>query len=334
MAMYEVVARVADNFKMTDPTTRWEEDKKYIWYNGSTEPSFRDIDPTFIPPDSTNTRLIEPPKYHGWGEDFEEWVVSKENLIDSKEIILNSFQNTEWLSLHRHHDFKPEKKLGDGSFSESYQRMWYMVKSYLVKNEDFETVVSNIENKNFMGQWMPQPKEIYNDIFNLEYYWSPLLKLYKSEFYGGYGWQNIYEKRFGSEEDSLGNVYICSESHISEGVKNRDLGYNISAPTKLVYEALNLKNDKFSGSWVNEKNELVIFDASLYGNQSSNNLLIKKAAVTELEKSTGCRVIWTILSEKIAMYEGTQSTEKRLDISGVYYLKDGNLVGEDYYFVT
>ncbi|BBI67416.1 hypothetical protein PKHYL_16070 [Psychrobacter sp. KH172YL61] len=60
MAMYEVVARVADNFEMTDPSTRWKDDKKYLWYNGSVEPSFRDIDPTFIPPDSTNIRLITP----------------------------------------------------------------------------------------------------------------------------------------------------------------------------------------------------------------------------------------------------------------------------------
>ena len=334
MAMYEVVARVADNFKMTDPSTRWKDDKKYIWYNGSVEPSFRDIDPTFIPPDSTDIRLITSPNYNGWSDDFEEWVVSKDNLVDSKEVILNDFQNEEWLSLHRHIDFKPNKKLGDGNYSGSYQSMWYMVKAYLVKNEDFDLIVTNIKNKNFMGRWMPEPVERHNDIFNLEYYWSPLLEVYENEYYGNSGWQNIYERRAGSNEDSLGEVYVCSESHISEGIKNRDLGYNISAPAKLLFEALDLKNDKFSGSWVNENDELVMFDASFYGNKSGNNLIVKKDVLEDLQNDTGCKVIWTILSEKIAMYGGTKSTEKRLNISGVYYLEDGELVGEDFFFTT
>ncbi len=334
MAMYEVVARVADNFEMADPSTGWKDDKKYVWYNGSTEPSFRDIDPTFIPPDSTDIRLITSPNYNGWSDDFENWVVSKSDLIESKEVISNSFQNGEWFSLHRHIDFEPNKKLGDGNFSQSYQRMWYMVKAYLVKNEDFDSVVSNIKNKNFMGPWMPQPTDRYNDVFNLEYYWSSLLEVYENNYYGDFGWQNIYEQWNGSSEESLGKVYVCSENHISEGVKNSDLSYNISAPTKLLFEALNLKNDKFSGSWIGENDELVMFDASFYGNESGNNLVIKKDALEKLQNSTGCRVIWTILSEKIAMYGGTKSTEKRLDISGVYYLEDSELVGEDFFFTT
>ena len=34
------------------------------------------------------------------------------------------------------------------------------------------------------------------------------------------------------------------------------------------------------------------------------------------------------------MYRFGKPTEKRLDISGVYYLEDGKLVGEDFYFIT
>ena len=77
-----------------------------------------------------------------------------------------------------------------------------------------------------------------------------------------------------------------------------------------------------------------MFDASFYSNESGNNLVVKKAALEKLQKSTGCRMVWTILSEKIAMYGNTKSTEKRLNISGVYYLEDGELVGEDYFFIT
>ena len=43
-----------------------------------------------------------------------------------------------------------------------------------------------------------EPVERHNDIFNLEYYWSPLLEVYENEYYGNSGWQNIYERRAGS----------------------------------------------------------------------------------------------------------------------------------------
>ena len=117
-------------------------------------------------------------------------------------------------------------------------------------------------------------------------------------------------------------------------MKNRDLGYNISAPAQLLVDSLSLKNDKFSGSWVNENDELVMFDASFYGNKSGNNLVIKKEALERLQESTGCKVVWTVLSEKIAMYGSTNSTEKRLNISGVYYLENGEFVGKDFYFIN
>ncbi len=85
---------------------------------------------------------------------------------------------------------------------------------------------------------------------------------------------------------------------------------------------------------VNKHDELIMFDASLYGNKSGNNLIVKKDTLEELQKSAGCRVIWTILSEKIAMYGSTKSTKKRLNISGIYYLENGELVGEDFFFIN
>ncbi|QLB12724.1 hypothetical protein EV697_101414 [Bisgaardia hudsonensis] len=334
LAMYEVVARVSDNFKMVEPSTRWNKDKKYIWYNGSIEPSFRDIDPTFILPDLKNLRMVKRPNYSDWRDDFEEWVISKDNLIDSKDIIVNIFDNEEWLSLDRYINFKPNQKLGNDEYFSSYQEMWYLVNAYLVKNEDFRTVVSNLTNKNFMGRWMPQPVERYNDIFNLEYYWSPLLNIYENDYYGSSGWQDIYERNLRLTEESLGNVYVCSENHNSEGIKNRELAYKISVPAKFLFDALNLKNDKFSGSWINQNNDLVIFDASLYGNKGGTNLVVKKNILEELEKITGCKVVWTILAEKIAMYNYSQSTKKRLQVSGVYYLENGKLIGNDYFFIN
>lgn len=334
LAMYEVAARVADNFQMINPATQWNEDKQLVWYNGSVEPSFRDIDTSYTCPENKEIRFIEPPKYDDWGDDFEIWVVSSDNLPNSKNLITNIYENQEWFSLHRHYEFKPEKTLGEASHSSDYQRFWYMVEAYLVKNEDFETVIKNLENKNFMGQWMPQASDKYNDIFNLEYYWSPLLNIFENNYYGNYGWQNISGSRVGLKNQDLGQVHLCTENHIFEGNRNREIGYHISAPTELLFNTLRLKNDKVAGSWLNQNGELTMFDASQFGNKGGSNLVVKKESLQLLEKITDCRVVWTVLAEKIAMYKGHKSTEKRLDVSGIYYLENGSIKGKDFYFRT
>ena len=45
------------------------------------------------------------------------------------------------MTRYRHIEFEPNKKLGEGGHFDPYQRMWYMVKAYLVKDEGFKTVV-------------------------------------------------------------------------------------------------------------------------------------------------------------------------------------------------
>lgn len=334
LAMYEVVARLADHTQITDPATRWNDDKKQIWYNGSIEPSFRDIDPSFISPNKSDIREIERPTYNDWGNDLESWAVSTANLINSKSLILHSYQNNEWFSLDRHIAFRPEKKLGKEDILSEYQSMWYTVNAYLVKEQDFKNVVKKLKNKNFMDNRMPEPVQRYNNIFNLEYYWSPLLKIYESDYYGSTDWQEIEFNRGIRKKTIIGKVYLCSERHISEGIKNHDMSYHISAPTQLLHETLNLKNDQFAGSWVNDNGEVVIYDESLYSNNKETNLLIRKDYLEILQEKTDCRVIWTVLSEKTAMYHSRKSTEKRLNISGIYYLENDVLVGEDFYFIA
>ncbi|OGR15306.1 MAG: hypothetical protein A2097_07510, partial [Desulfobacula sp. GWF2_41_7] len=41
IALYEVLARLSDNFKMVDESTRWGENKQYIWYHGPWGPFVR-----------------------------------------------------------------------------------------------------------------------------------------------------------------------------------------------------------------------------------------------------------------------------------------------------
>ncbi len=382
IAMYEVMARVADNIKMIDPSTRYH-DKKEVWYNGTFEPCLRDIDPSLIHANN-DKRIIETPKYDDWGDDFEEWVVSKDNLIDVKELISIEFNQKQWLSLQRYVDYRPQYRLDEDDIDRNYQDFWYRIQACLVHNDEFETFKNNIQNKSFMNNWMPQPVESHNEICYGEYYWLPLLSFFENEYYGERGWQkveyydpktevqnkdsvtphnvdildiienkegdisevlttlqnlsndNVNEEKinnYQSKYKTLGMAYSCCDEYVNEGVRNRSLGCSIYIPSKVVFDALKLKNDTCAGSWLNQNNDMVMFDASEYGNDKSN-LVITLDELIKLEQKTDCRVIWAVLAEKVAMYGYGKSTKKRLGISGVYYLENGEIKGDDYFYVN
>lgn len=327
IALYEVFARVSDNYKMIDPSTNYLEPKNKIWYNGSLDASIRDIDPTFIAPEKSDIKTIVNPKYDDWHDNLEAWITSSENLIEPKDLILKQYTDQEWLSLQQYITYEPKPKLGEDIHFGTYQKIWYKVQAYLVNGNEFNDVIENLKNKNYMGNWMPQPNQRYY-LFNLEYYWSPLFKMYENEYYGDYGWQDI---RQGFDETSLGKAYTCTEEHNWEGGKNSDLAYSILSPSKLIWQELNLVNSKYAGVWLNDTEEVVLFDSSLYGNKVEN-LLIRRDKLEELQSKTGCRIVWTLLGEKIAMDKGRDGINERLEISGLYYYENGEIKGEQDFF--
>lgn len=328
IALYEVFARVTDNHKMIDPSTKYGELKVKVWYDGSLDTSFRDIDPTFIAPEKDSLKTIMNPIYDDWSDNFEEWSQSSQNLIEPKELILKQYNDQEWFSLQQYITYEPKPSLGEYFYSGAYQRIWYKVQAYLIRDSEFDNIVANLNYKNYMGNWMPQPAERYY-LFNLEYYWSPLFKMYENPYYGGYGWQDI-KQRF--DDSSLGKAYVCTEEHTWEAGRNSDLAYRLISPSKLLWQELDLNNDKYAGAWVDKNGELALFDASLYGNNSSN-LLIRRDKLAELQSKTGCRIVWTVLGEKVAMGKGRDGINKRLEISGLYYYENGEVKGEQNFFV-
>ncbi len=328
IALYEVFARVADNHQMIEPSTKYGEKVVKVWYDGSLDNSLRDIDPTFIASEKNDVKVITNPIYEDWSDDFESWSQSSENLIEPKELILKQYKDQEWFSLQQYITYEPKPSLGQDFYSGSYQRIWYKVQAYLIRNTEFNDIFQNLNDKNFMGNWMPQPAERYY-LFNLEYYWSPLFKMYENQYYGDYGWQDIKQDFNGS---SLGKAYICTEEHNWEGGRNSDLAYSMYFPSKLIWKELNLANSNYAGAWVDESKEIVLFDALLYGNDKGN-LLVRRDKLEELQEKTECKVVWTILGEKIAMGKGRDGANERLEISGLYYYDDGELKGGQNFFV-
>lgn len=49
---------------------------------------------------------------------------------------------------------------------------WIQLRSYLIKKDEFNSMLENSRDKNFSGRWMLESKQPYT-IFFREYYWSP-----------------------------------------------------------------------------------------------------------------------------------------------------------------
>jgi hypothetical protein len=85
LALYEVVARVADNAQITD-----RDGNEVGYFQGPWQNYLRNIDPTF-PPQRTNSTELPAPinsvSYDSWAEEEKDWVTSVDGLPDPKEII-------------------------------------------------------------------------------------------------------------------------------------------------------------------------------------------------------------------------------------------------------
>jgi hypothetical protein len=79
IALYEVLARISDNYKIVDESTHWGEDKQYVWYQGTWEPFVRNIDPTVVHHKITASHDIVKSTNHvnyaDWDDTHENWLV-------------------------------------------------------------------------------------------------------------------------------------------------------------------------------------------------------------------------------------------------------------------
>lgn len=328
LALYEVLARVSDNYPTEDASSGWNEDKKYIWYQGAWEPSIRNIDPTFIkgakPPLLTENTWLTKVAYNDWSGSHKEWLISKDNLPNPKQIIeLVDNQRQEWLVLEMFPEWEEPVPIGYEQHEYSHKHLQYQIQSYFVRDGYLVEFIDWLSKQELRELRLPENSDQYQ-IFSREYYWSPAYRFFDNPYYGRSLWEDIYE-----DNDSgavLGEVMVTTERHNWESAINREEQSSYLAPRELMYNKMQLKYSNNIGKWLNSDGEVVCFDPSV-NSGGDNSLLVRKDVLLRFLAENNLKMFWTCLGEKQIRGDSCHETKysKWIDISSILILTSNGI---------
>jgi hypothetical protein len=331
IALYEILARLADNHQMIDESTRWRDEKQAIWYSGPWNPSVRNIDPTVVRIEENASkeieRLVNHVEYSDWTDTDKNWLKSAANLPCPKSLIsVTDSQGGEWLVLENDYAWEEPSPIGQERFESSRKHLWYQLRSCLVKKSDADQLFNWLKNKNFMNNWFPTGHEFYQ-MFSREFFWSPAYRFFENPYYGGYGWKDMSDREYKELPDV--RVMPTSEGYRRE----KDVGeQEVSSclyPCQLIFSGMKLKYSKNIGEWRNNNGEIICFDPAV-GTDASPALVIRKDALQQFLSENDLQIFWTCQGEKNILGTGARGDEivKWLELSGAYRLSGDNLEGE------
>jgi hypothetical protein len=329
IALYEMVARIADNYLKYDEWSYKHE--KVVPYNGTWSPYIRDIDPTLLIKKVRNFNVDEQsinwwsPTYNlDWDCPHQDWIKKTEDLPAMNNLIqVKDTNNEEWLIIEGYPEWKEPKIIGNDNWDYTRKLAWTQIRSYLFKSEDFEKIKKWSVNQDFMGRWLPESNSFY-EIFSREYYWSPAYRNLNQIDNEQSGWRSIHEKKH--EKLIAKTIVTASEFLWEEEFDNsKEEAIRFLKPCTQIFYGMNLKCGRKEGVFYNEKDEIICFDPKLYNN-SKSHLLIKRKPFLKFLEDNNLEILWTVLGEKQII--GGNNRFNRMEISGAYYFENNQITGK------
>lgn len=326
LALHELMARVADNFPKLK--NRWSEDE--VEYEGPWDPYVRDIDPTTLmrvdehwgESDSDEDFWWYGGEYANWDAGVADWLNIDDDVPPAEPIIeLRDPDGCEWLALECYPEWdEPHGK------DAIYKKLWYLVKSCIVDEEEFPQVYDWGSKQNFGGRWMPENSARY-EMFYREYYWSPAYRRFDNE---GLTRKEIYDTTTNqliahADVTSIGYLWEAEEDY------SKETSCNLLIPSKQLFDGMKMQHADTEGVFLNEKGKVVCFDAGAI-EKSKTYLLVRKEALLDYLKEHHKKILWYVLGEKniigIYNYQSVPNLPTWLVISGTYTLdENGKVVG-------
>ena len=310
IAFFNLLARVADNCEVKrnvyDDVNR---DAKYI---GSFEPFVRDFDPTILLKKSVKEDSAKQLDKSFWNEENLSWIKSESNLPDPVSFICqNNDCEKEWLSLNETLVFKQPLKLGEKPFYPGQKDFYYMLKAYIVKKNEFNTIKKWIRNKNFFGRWMPENSECI-EVFDREYYWS-------DAFYSKYG-SEPWDELVDETTSIIGQVGITTYHYFWENEQDfsKENALSYLKPSKLLCDILKIHPSEYDGKYSNQKGEIVCVNPSV-DEKGRSSLLVRKDELLKALEKNGLDIFWTILGEKYIHQKYDDGYIEGQVVSGIAY---------------
>lgn len=334
IALYEVLARIADNHKMIDDSTSWSKKKKYLWYQGPWKPFIRNIDPTSIPQIKNRERKTavrnelwwKKIDYNCWDGDHKTWITNSDNLPDPQKMIdIIDNENKEWVALERHVSWDEPEQMGREKYKVPHKSIWYQIRSYFVRKKEADHIISWARKQSFWGRWLPESHEQYQ-FFSREFYWSPAYRFFHNPYYGRSKWSQVHEKE--NHENLVGEVMITTEGHMWESGSDKSSQPSFLAPREIMHNCMNLQASNVNGEWVDSEGKIICFDPSAIIGGSSC-LLVRKDALAKFLEENDLQILWICRGEKQVLGDDYQFEQIRswLEMSGVYTLENGRVKG-------
>ncbi len=332
IALYEMVARVSDNFKKYE---RWSFKKeKEVPYQGPWDPYIRDIDPTLLINVTGSDDDDEPQdfwwvknKIFNWDCTNESWVNDSSVLPKMEEIIQVIDEIGEkWLVLEGYPSWSEPKKIGEEKWDQPHKELWCHIRSYLVKDDEYGSFKSWAIEQEFMGRWMPESGDRY-EMFSREYYWSPAQDYFMTEYFGGTEWSVVHDRKSG---EYIAEVNVTAQGFLweEEFDKSKEETISFLKPSTVIYKGMDLKYSQREGEFIDNSEIVQCFAPNVY-HDSKSYLLVRKGSFIKFLNENKLKVLWTILGEKQIIGGRSFGTEYhgRLEISGAYYLESEELNG-------
>lgn len=331
IAFHEFLGLVADNYEFKGDS--WAENSRSA-YEGPWQLSVRDIDPSC----TLGEALKDAPKdipimdiskinYNAWRRKATDatWLRAKQYLPDPKSIIeMQDNNGIRWLMIEGYTSWEEQTPPEHEKYNIPTRRLYYIVKSYLVKKRNAAKAYNWAAQQDFYGRWMPESHEFYN-VYLGEYPASPAFLPYSRED----NWTN--EGRYNDNKIPV-KVRITNDEYQSSGSSidcSTEGSINLNLPAKLIIDEMKLIQKYTDGRFFDKDGLLVAFDPTVFTKDMPNCLLFRKDALCRFLTQGGYDILWTVLGEKNIIGGGTVGQPLGwLKINGAFKLsKAKNLVG-------
>jgi hypothetical protein len=330
IAYYEYMALLSDNFIKQE---MWGEKKENL-YQGPWDPYVRDIDPTMLISETGSYNDEQPQdfwwansKLFNWDCTNESWVNDSSVLPEMEEIIqIKDDKGEEWLVLEGYPSWSEPKKIGEEKWDQPHKELWCHIRSYLVKNDEFNLFKDWTIEQEFMNSLLPESGDKY-EMFSREYYWSPAHNYFMAEYYGGTEWTKVYDKE---SENYVAEVNVTAQGFNwgEEFDKSKEKTISFLKPSTVIHKGMDLRYSQREGEFIDNSKVVQCFAPNVYHN-SKSYLLVRKHSFLKFLYENNLKIVWTVLGEKQIIGGRSFGTDypRRLEISGAYYFENINLIG-------
>jgi hypothetical protein len=326
IAFHETLARVADNFCF-----RGDALGSITPFMGPWQVGERDLDPSCLlqrpPEDEGAASAWWAPQYRSWQPNLGHttWAQRTADLPDQAKL-LQVRRRHGWLVLDGFYRWQQPTPPGEERFAfDTTQRdLWYIVRSYLVRQADALTTFAWAKQQDFMGRWMPDPLETQH-VFLREF---PRAPAYRDQH------DRKNRRRWKTVEGLKGPggsipLLSTTETYVWEG--GTDGSLRIRVPAHEVVKGLRMTHGVIPGTFVDKVGTTIAQDPSLH-EPGPEALLVKRESFLQFLRREKLALLWVVSGEKRLLGLMKQrGFPGRLEMGGAFRMTaDGKIDGKTY----